>query len=150
MTGWREKEELQKDNPVVHHMAQMLRYYFHGKILKTVDLDPNEVYLFGFHPHGIMPFTCFWLRCCNDWNELFPGITFSTLTASVMHLVPIMRDVLHWIGGREVSKEAIQLALRNKRSCLLVSGGQAEMMESSSTIDEVNNYISLIYIYIYK
>ena len=137
LTGSREKKEMQKDSPVLHHFGEMVRSYFHGKIIKTVDLDPEEVYLFGFHPHGIMPFTCFWLRCSEEWEKLFPGVTFSTLTASVMHLIPVMRDVLQWMGGREVSKEAIQLALRSKRSCLLIPGGQAEMMESRSCLDEI-------------
>jgi diacylglycerol O-acyltransferase 2, plant len=64
-------------------------------------------------------------------------VTFSPLTASVMHLVPVMRDILQWMGGREVSRESIQLALRSRRSCLLIPGGQAEMMESRSGIDEI-------------
>ena len=52
------------------------------------------LYVLGFHPHGIVPITLFWLRCCSDWENLFPGVAFSPLTASVMHLVPLMRDLL--------------------------------------------------------
>ena len=52
------------------------------------------LYVLGFHPHGIVPVTLFWFRCCAEWETLFPNVVFSPLTASVMHLVPLMRDLL--------------------------------------------------------
>lgn len=69
---------------------------------------------------------------------MFIVFTFVWLICSVMHLVPAMRDVLQWMGGREVSKETIIHALRHeKQNLLIVPGGQAEMLESNSTINEV-------------
>lgn len=105
--------------------------------MRSAALSPDELYVFGYHPHGIMPLTVFWLRIGSAWERSFPGVSFSPLTASVMHLVPVMRDILQWMGGREVSRESIQLALRSRTNCLLIPGGQAEMMESSSAIDEI-------------
>ena len=93
-----------------------------------------------------MPLTVMWVRTCSQWSTLFPGVIFCPLTASVMHLVPLMRDLLQYIGGREVSKDAIQLALRSGKNCLLIPGGQAEMMESSSYKDEVRYIYIEIYI----
>lgn len=130
-------KNFEKNNLLLHHIGEMMSYYFQGKIIKTYPLNANDIYLFGYHPHGIMPLTLIWLRVGTEWEKLFPGVTFAPLTASVMHLVPVMRDLLQWMGGREVSKESIQLALRNKRNCLLIPGGQAEMLESNSNIDEV-------------
>lgn len=51
------------------------------------------------------------------------------------------------MGGREVSRESFRHALRGGRSCLVVPGGQAEMLESQSDDDEVSGYVdSLKYV----
>lgn len=100
-------------------------------------MSPDKLYIFGFHPHGVVPLTLFWLGVCDDWQNLFPGIKFSALSASVMHLVPLMRDVIQWLGCREVSKASFQNALRTRRNCLLIPGGQIEMIESSSYKNDI-------------
>ena len=41
------------------------------------------------------------------------------------------------MGGREVSRESFRHALTHGRSCLVVPGGQAEMLQSMSDDDEV-------------
>ena len=28
-----------------------------GRVIRTTELDPNTLYVMGFHPHGIMPVT---------------------------------------------------------------------------------------------
>jgi len=84
----------------------------------------------GFHPHGILPLTTLWLRLCPQWRAVAPDYTL--LTASVVHYIPVMRDLLHWLGAREVSRASIAGALRGGKSVLLVPGGQAEMLESRS------------------
>ena len=122
-----------------------VRRYFGGAVIKEGELDPTKTYVLGFHPHGIVPITVFWLRCCDDhWQvtgnggvahlerhpamtsvhpnctasaqtstqDLFPGVNFSMLTASVMHLVPLMRDLMQYMGGREVSRESFRHALQ--------------------------------------
>jgi hypothetical protein len=138
ITGCREIERIKRDGPFIHYMGETVRRYFGGSVIKEGELDPAKVYVMGFHPHGILPITVFWLRCCDDkWKVLFPGVTFSMLTASVMHFVPIMRDIMQWMGGREVSRESFRHALRAGRSCLVVPGGQAEMLHSVSDSSEV-------------
>lgn len=70
------------------------RDYFPIKMIKTVDLDPQGNYIFGYHPHGIL---CAGAFCCfateaTDFSQVFPGIT--------PHLLPLMgmfvrfRDIL--------------------------------------------------------
>lgn len=49
-----------------------------------------------------------------------------------------------WMGGREVSRESFRHALRRGRSCLVVPGGQAEMLQSQSEVDEVVSHLSSI------
>jgi hypothetical protein len=41
------------------------------------------------------------------------------------------------MGGREVSRESFRHSLRGGRSCLVVPGGQAEMLQSQSDDVEV-------------
>lgn len=60
------------------------RNYFPIKLVKTVDLNPEKNYIFGYHPHGILCAGAF----CNfateatDFSTIFPGI--------VPHLLPLM------------------------------------------------------------
>lgn len=48
-----------------------------------------------------------------------------------------MRDLIQWLGAREVTKEAIGRALGAGRSALLVPGGQAEIATTRSWGSEV-------------
>jgi hypothetical protein len=111
--------------------------YFQGTLIAMEPLRADRHYVFAFHPHGVQPFTVMWIQLSRDWREKFKGLRFSVMTASVMHFVPLMRDVLQWLGGREVSKESIVHALSRKESILLVPGGQQEMMESQSKMEEI-------------
>jgi hypothetical protein len=36
-------------------MWRALQRYFNARLHKTADLDESKPYIFGFHPHGIMP-----------------------------------------------------------------------------------------------
>lgn len=58
--------------------------YFPIKMIKTTELDPQQNYIFGYHPHGIL---CAGAFCCfateaTDFSQVFPGIT--------PHLLPLM------------------------------------------------------------
>lgn len=118
-------------------IGDKVRGYFRGRLLKESDLDPSKTYVFGFHPHGVMPITLFWVSTSSAWHSLFPGISFCALTASVLHIVPVMRDLMQWTGGRDVSRSSFRRALASDKSCMLVPGGQAEMMESRSGDSEL-------------
>jgi len=111
--------------------------YFKGQIFSTSPLDPKGTYVFAFHPHGVQPFTVMWLQLSRAWRENFKGMRFCVMTASVMHFVPLMRDILQWLGGREVSRDTIMGTLAEKQSILLIPGGQQEMMVSRSNINEI-------------
>ncbi len=63
------------------------RDYFPITMRKTVDLNPEHNYIFGYHPHGIL---CAGAFCCfateaTDFNKTFPGIT--------PHLLPLMGKI---------------------------------------------------------
>merc|ERR1719183_193979 len=55
----------------------------------------------------------------------------------MIHMIPIWRDVVQWLGAREVSKEAIASVLQQGRSCIIIPGGQAEILLARSWGEEV-------------
>ncbi|KAK3277412.1 hypothetical protein CYMTET_14575 [Cymbomonas tetramitiformis] len=89
-------------------------------------------YIFGFHPHGIVPMTCGWVHMTPQWQQLFPGVQPVPLVSSIMHTIPLMRDVLQWCGVCEVTKTGFLQSLERARAVLLVPGGQQEMLFSNS------------------
>jgi len=79
--------------------------YFNVQLVKTVDLPPenkNNKYIFGIHPHGILPFGggCAMFTNYAGFLHKFPGISKLVLTASICYLIPFYREFLFSIGGR--------------------------------------------------
>eukprot|EP00759_Apiculatamorpha_spiralis_P049286 PhF_6_TR44215/c0_g1_i1/m.67912 len=99
---------------------------------KGVELKPGRSYMMCFHPHGIYPLTCVWATRTTSWVKRFPGIAPSVHSASVVFGIPVLRDVLLWLGTCDVSRAALVNGIQDKRSFILVPGGQAEMRESRS------------------
>lgn len=58
-----------------------LRKYFSARIIRTAPLDKDAVYMFGYHPHGIVPLTLLWFTLTSAWKELFPGLTVNPCSA---------------------------------------------------------------------
>ncbi|DBA01585.1 TPA: hypothetical protein N0F65_011341 [Lagenidium giganteum] len=114
--------------------------YFEGKIIRDVPLDPNQHYIFSFHPHGIMTISALWLQFTDQWRALFPGIQPHILCASIVHQIPLVRDVIQFYGAREVTRQAFSATLEEKESVLLVPGGQAEMLYQRSGQRETRVY----------
>jgi len=111
--------------------------YFDYQVISDAKLEKNKLYMFGFHPHGIYPYSIIWGPLTSAWKEKFPGIEFDPLGATLVFMVPMVRDISLWLGGRDVTRKSINLALKSNRSIGLVPGGQAEMRESRSFSDEI-------------
>jgi hypothetical protein len=113
--------------------------YFNGRVVKTADLDATRQYIFGFHPHGIMPTTAMWAHNSETWKTLFTAPPRPTVTLIASHLfrIPFLRELLATTGAREVSRRAFERALREGKSVMLVPGGMREMRHSTSKTDEI-------------
>ncbi|KAJ0394416.1 hypothetical protein ATCC90586_003913 [Pythium insidiosum] len=122
------------------HIIETVSKYFDGKIIREAPLDPKQHYIMGFHPHGIMATTAMWIQFSQVWRDTFPGVHAHILSASVLHQIPWSRDVLQYFGAREVTRQAFSLTLEEKKSVMLVPGGQAEMLEQQSGQREVRIY----------
>ncbi|GMF26019.1 unnamed protein product [Phytophthora fragariaefolia] len=121
-------------------LIDTVKRYFSGTIIRMAPLDPEKQYVMSFHPHGIMPISVMWLQFTEQWRKLFPNFYAHILTASILHQIPLARDVLHFYGSREVTRQAFAYTLKQKESVLLVPGGQAEMLMQQSAKNEVRVY----------
>jgi 1-acyl-sn-glycerol-3-phosphate acyltransferase len=104
--------------------------YFQARMVAKGKLDPEGVYVFGFHPHGILPATTFWSTRGALWKKHY-GFDVDVLGASIMFTFPILREFMMWSGGRDVSRKSFSHALSAKRSIILVPGGQREIAFST-------------------
>lgn len=93
--------------------------------------------ILGFHPHGIFPITHIWVSSCLQWRKKLPNLHIHPLTASIIHVVPVMRDIAQWLGGGDVSKKSLYNLLSMGKSVEIVIGGQTEMFESRSWDKEI-------------
>jgi len=93
--------------------------------------------LWCFHPHGIFPTTLIWAPNTSMFLNRFPDLSLVAMTATVIHLTPLMRDVAQWGGVRDVGRIAVDNALTKGRSPILVVGGMSEMFLSKSWPNEI-------------
>ena len=95
-------------------------------------LQGGQPCIIGFHPHGIIPYSSGLAVLHKDFCAHFPGVHPCFLTDAFTHLCPGLRDVLQWLGTREVSREGLSRALKEGLCCSMVPGGQREIFTSRS------------------
>jgi len=94
--------------------------------------DPNQRYVFGYVPHGLYPLGAAYLPLLPAWRRLVgPKIRPPTLAASIIFVLPVLRDMLQWLGLRVVSKQTFIRTLEQRNSLIVVPGGQAELVLTS-------------------
>jgi len=108
--------------------------YFPITLHKTANLDPEENYIFGYHPHGILPFGVFGNFVPSfNFNALFPGITPKIVTLDLNFVFPICRDLMLFRGHISSKKESIEWALTKcgtGNAIVLVVGGAQEALDA--------------------
>ncbi|KAM4771149.1 diacylglycerol O-acyltransferase 2-like [Rhinophrynus dorsalis] len=114
-------------------MWKYFRDYFPIMLHKTADLDPQQNYIFGYHPHGIMSIGAF----CNfgtdstGFSQLFPGLKPHLTTLAGNFKVPFSRDYLLAAGMCSVTHSSIDYLLSQNdtgNAVLIVVGGAAEAL----------------------
>ncbi|ELR21901.1 Diacylglycerol acyltransferase, putative [Acanthamoeba castellanii str. Neff] len=116
-------------------ITDALTDYFPMKLIRTKELPPGQ-YIFGVHPHGVMPFSAFPIGKTSQWPKLFPGIRVQSLTASCLFKMPITRELALWAGGIDASRANAERALENKFSLLILPGGSLEILEAHPHLSE--------------
>ncbi|ETV94239.1 hypothetical protein H310_11917 [Aphanomyces invadans] len=140
MRGMPAQTGCRQDKSLLHKRSALMdatARYFSLNLLRTAPLSATDTYIFGFHPHGIIPMTVMWLQFTSQWRALFPGVFACPLSASVVHYFPGMRDVIQILGAREVTRQTFSDTLNTHQSVFVVPGGQAELVESRSRQNQV-------------
>lgn len=96
--------------------------------------DPNGLYMFGYHPHGIISIGCFvnFGTEATGCSEMFPGIKIRPATLAMNFFVPFWRELVMRLGAISVSAHSITNVLKQGpgNAVLIVPGGAAESLDS--------------------
>lgn len=114
-----------------------LSAYWYSNIIRERELNGNHKHIFGYHPHGMFPMGAVYVHNTSQWIKLFPDIITYSLTATVTHIVPLLKDITQYNGGLEVSAGSFSHALMKFNNVLLVPGGQHEMLLFSDDASEI-------------
>lgn len=84
---------------------EYIRDYFPISLVKTCDLDANENYILGYHPHGVMTVGGCAAFATNalSFKDLFPGLSTAFLSQKCWFFIPFLRDVMLLLGVRSAS-----------------------------------------------
>lgn len=74
--------------------------YFPLKLIKTEDLDPNQNYIFGYHPHGAFSFGALgnFATDATNFSTLFPNIRPHMMLLHLQFLFPFTREIFLNLG----------------------------------------------------
>lgn len=110
------------------------REYFPVKLVKTCDLPADRSYLFATFPHGILsigPFCTFSTDSC-QFEQVFPGLTPSTVTLKMHFVTPFIRELGLALGSIPADESVMLKKLSQKGNALcLVVGGAEEAFYST-------------------
>ncbi|EWC46177.1 hypothetical protein DRE_04555 [Drechslerella stenobrocha 248] len=84
--------------------------YFPMKLHRSVELPPDENYIFGYHPHGIISHGAWgnFVTKTTGWDDLFPGISNTLLTLETNFRLPFYREYLTGMGLGSVSRKSCE------------------------------------------
>ncbi|KAK6340814.1 diacylglycerol O-acyltransferase 1 [Orbilia brochopaga] len=84
--------------------------YFPMHLHRSVELSPDENYIFGYHPHGIISHGAWgnFVTKTTGWHELFPGISNTVLTLETNFRLPFYREYLIGMGLGSVSRKSCE------------------------------------------
>ncbi|XP_058536998.1 2-acylglycerol O-acyltransferase 3-like [Ochotona princeps] len=107
-----------------------------AKLVKTAELPPNQNYVLGSHPHGIMcmGMVCNFMSECNDFSRRFPGLQPWITTLVEFFYLPVFRDYLLAAGLRPVSRHSLDFVLSQPQlgqAVVIVIGGGQELLSTS-------------------
>ena len=98
--------------------------YFPLTVHFTTKLSSQDKYIFGYHPHGILPFGAMTLT---PQKEKF----FVQMGSLSLHFkIPLWREIAMLFGFVDVSRHACEAALSINGSIMITVGGAREAMDA--------------------
>lgn len=79
--------------------------------MKTAELPPDQNYVLGSHPHGIMGtgIFCNFSTDSNNFSQLFPGLRPQVAALAGLFRLPVFREYIMFNGEPECSSPAPEL-----------------------------------------
>ncbi|OLL26212.1 Diacylglycerol O-acyltransferase 2B [Neolecta irregularis DAH-3] len=117
-------------------------HYFPLTLLKSAPLDPNHIYILGYHPHGIISLAAFgnFATEATGFSLLFPGITNTLLTLASNFRIPFYRDYIQFLGIASVSRSSCEALLQRgpgNAITIVVGGAQESLLSKPGTLNLV-------------
>ncbi|CAI4223322.1 unnamed protein product [Auanema sp. JU1783] len=117
------------------HIHDWFAEYFPVKLHKTTELPPENNYLIGCHPHGIIAISAYTNFATNGTGilETFPGVNFKLCTLDGNFKTFLRRELLMLYGFVSCSKESIEHILTKQgkgNAVVLVIGGAEEALDA--------------------
>jgi len=112
--------------------------YFPAKIHVAKPLDHDKNYIFAAFPHGactaqhLITMT----NGCRMLDEVHRGER-RDLAASVLFLIPVVRELLLWLGNVDAGASTAHYNLKKQRSLLIFVGGEAEQLMTTRGVHQV-------------
>ncbi|KAK3751297.1 hypothetical protein QZH41_012198 [Actinostola sp. cb2023] len=115
-----------------------VRNYYPINLYKTSELDPERNYIFGYHPHGMIPegaLVCFGTESAG-FTELFPGIK-PRVSMHFFNCFFGFREIAMAAGTISVSRESLEYVLTQQgtgHSVVIVIGGTTEVLNTAPSL----------------
>ena len=101
-------------------------YFQHTYDCSSHELKPGQKYLFCEFPHGVFPMGQF--LCAPILDQIIPrGESVCGIGADIVFSVPVLRQIMSWIGTRSATREGVRTILSNDSHVTVLPGGIAEM-----------------------
>ncbi|XP_072466906.1 2-acylglycerol O-acyltransferase 2-like [Notamacropus eugenii] len=109
--------------------------YFPVSLIKTAELDPNQNYIAGFHPHGVLSVGAFTNFCTEgtSFSSIFPGIRSHLMMLTLWFRVPFFREYIMGGGLVTSEKECVSYLLSKKKGgnlLVVIVGGSQEALDA--------------------
>ena len=97
--------------------------------------DSKRKYIYACEPHCFLPLGIFAFTDLHGDSGLprcmkGPAGSLRQLSSSAVQMLPIIRNIVHWIGVRSIDKASFRRTLRAGHSCAIIPGGAWEVMLS--------------------
>lgn len=97
--------------------------------------DNSKPVVVGIHPHGLA--SDYRVAMDGLLYEALPGRTLLTLGASVLFMLPLVRELCLWTRCIDARKAVAARALKKGHSLMVIPGGEAEQLRTQTGVEEV-------------
>jgi len=121
-------------------LFRYMRDYYPVSFVKTSDLDSSRNYIFGYHPHGMIPegLAVSFATEALQFSKSFPGIVPYIGAHAFMRWSPIFRDIVMALGVVNVHHDSCKFVLTQQgpgHSVAIAIGGVCDVLDTC-----VNSY----------